>query len=107
MVGGTVGAQAAGVEIWLEEQAYFHAGNIPEHPLSRSKDLPQLYPTEARGPLAGSRWQALQLAVISPCDHKPGGGRNSVLPLLLSLQPSTGSGSKQETFCPNKIQLVN
>ena len=64
-------------------------------------------PTGDRGPLAGSTWRALQLAVFSPCDHKPGGGRSSVLPLLLFLQPSTGSSSKQETFCPNKVQLVN
>ena len=107
MVGGTVGAQPAGMEIWLGEQAYFHAGTSLSTLFTGVKPSSIFTPTGDRGPLAGSTWQALQLAVISLCDHKPGEGRNSVLPLLLSLQPSTGSGSKQETFCPKKVQLVN
>lgn len=107
MVGGIVGAQAAAMEIWLGEQAYFHAGTSLSTLFPGVKPSLIFTPTGDGGPLAGSTWRALQLAVISPCDHKPGGGRSSVLPLLLSLQPSTGSGSKQETFCPNKVQLVN
>ena len=65
MVGGTVGAQVAGMEIWLGEQAYFHAGTSLSILFPGVKPSLIFTPTGDRGPLAHGREHVAGSAVSS------------------------------------------